>query len=140
MDDKALLEAIGQMMEEQEKRLDQKLSEMEQRITKSTVALMDAEFKERFNLLAENQDEILRRMPTEEDAELLDTRLAALEAVVRKHSREIAALKNANCTDLHSRRCRVFGAVCFICPWFQLFSIALPSLVRPALRRRCGRS
>ena len=52
MDDKALLEAIGQMMEEQEKRLDQKLSEMEQRITKSTVALMDAEFKERFNLLA----------------------------------------------------------------------------------------
>ena len=93
MDDKALLEAIGQMMEEQEKRLDQKLSEMEQRITKSTVALMDAEFKERFNLLAENQDEILRRMPTEEDAELLDTRLAAIEAVVRKHSREIAALK-----------------------------------------------
>ena len=61
MDDKALLEAIGQMMEEQEKRLDQKLSEMEQRITKSTVALMDAEFKERFNLLAENQDEILGR-------------------------------------------------------------------------------
>ena len=87
MDDKALLEAIGQMMEEQEKRLDQKLSEMEQRITKSTVALMDAEFKERFNLLAENQDEILRRMPT---------RLAAIEAVVRKHSREIAALKKAN--------------------------------------------
>lgn len=84
MDDKALLEAIGQMMEEQEKRLDQKLSEMEQRITKSTVALMDAEFKERFNLLAE------------EDAELLDTRLAAIEAVVRKHSREIAALKKAN--------------------------------------------
>ena len=96
MDDKALLEAIGQMMEEQEKRLDQKLSEMEQRITKSTVALMDAEFKERFNLLAENQDEILRRMPTEEDAELLDTRLAAIEAVVRKHCREIAALKKAN--------------------------------------------
>ena len=96
MDDKALLEAIGQMMEEQEKRLDQKLSEMEQRITKSTVALMDAEFKERFNLLAENQDEILRRMPTEEDAELSDTRLAAIEAVVRKHSREIAALKKAN--------------------------------------------
>ena len=57
---------------------------------------MDAEFKERFNLLAENQDEILRRMPTEEDAELLDTRLAAIEAVVRKHSREIAALKKAN--------------------------------------------
>ena len=96
MDDKALLEAIGQMMEEQEKRLDQKLSEMEQRITKSTVALMDAEFKERFNLLAENQDEILRRMPTEEDAELLDTRLAAIEAVVRQHSREIAALKKDN--------------------------------------------
>ena len=96
MDDKALLEAIGQMMEEQEKRLDQKLSEMEQRITKSTVALMDAEFKERFNLLAENQDEILRRMPTEEDAELLDTRLAAIEAVVRKHSREIAVLRNAD--------------------------------------------
>ena len=58
--------------------------------------LLDAEVKPRFNLLAENQDHILRCIPTEEDEELWNTRIAAIEAVVKKHSREIAALKKAN--------------------------------------------
>lgn len=89
MDDKSLLEALGQMM-------DVKLAQQKQEIMHEMKVLLDAEFTPKFNLLAENQDEILRQMPTDEDEELLDTRIAALEAVVRKHGRDIAALKKAN--------------------------------------------
>ena len=89
MDDKSLLEALGQMM-------DVKLAQQKQEIMHEMKVLLDAEFTPKFNLLAENQDEILRQMPTGEDEELLDTRIAALEAVVRKHGRDIAALKKAN--------------------------------------------
>lgn len=89
MDDKALLEALGQMM-------DAKWAQQKQEIVHEMKVLLDAEFTPKFNLLAENQDEILRQMPTDEDEELLDTRIAALEAVVRKHGRDIAALKRAN--------------------------------------------
>lgn len=100
MADKELLEAIGQMMEAQEKRLsdmmDTKLAQQRKEIMQDVKTLLDSEFTPRFNLLAENQDEILRRVPTEEDEELWNTRLAALEAMVKKHSREIAALRKAN--------------------------------------------
>ena len=89
MVDKELLEAIGQMM-------DTKLAQQRKEIMQDVKTLLDSEFTPRFNLLAENQDEILRRVPTEEDEELWNTRLAALEAMVKKHSREIAALKKAN--------------------------------------------
>ena len=65
-------------------------------IMQDVKTLLDSEFTPRFNLLAENQDEILRRVPTEEDEELWNTRLAALEAMVKKHSREIAAFRKAN--------------------------------------------
>ena len=100
MVDKELLEAIGQMMEAQEKRLsdmmDTKLAQQRKEIMQDVKTLLDSEFTPRFNLLAENQDEILRRVPTEDDEELWNTRLAALEAMVKKHSREIAALRKAN--------------------------------------------
>lgn len=100
MADKELLEAISQMMEAQEKRLsdmmDTKLAQQRKEIMQDVKTLLDSEFTPRFNLLAENQDEILRRVPTEEDEELWNTRLAALEAMVKKHSREIAALRKAN--------------------------------------------
>lgn len=115
MDEKALLEAIGQMMDAKlaqqkteildevdgkltgvEQRLDTKLAEAEQRIAKNTVTLMDAEFSSHFNLLAEGQEDILRRMPSEEDMDIIDGRLDILEAVVKKHSREIQELKKAN--------------------------------------------
>ena len=89
MVDKELLEAIGQMM-------DAKLAQQRKEIMQDVKTLLDSEFTPRFNLLAENQDEILRRVPTEEDEELWNTRLAALEAMVKKHSREIAALRKAN--------------------------------------------
>ena len=82
------LQAIRSIVKEE-------ITEAEKRIAKSTVTLMDAEFSQRFNLLAEGQEDILRRMPSEEDMDIIDGRLATLEALVKKHSREIAALKQA---------------------------------------------
>ena len=41
------------------------------------------------------QEEILRRMPSEDDMDIIDGRLDTLEAIARKHSREIEELKKA---------------------------------------------
>ena len=100
MVDKELLEAIGQMMEAQEKRLsdmvDTKLAQQRKEIMQDVKTLLDVEVQTKFNLLAEGQEEILRRMPSEDDMDIIDGRLDTLEAMVKKHSREIAALKKAN--------------------------------------------
>lgn len=104
MDDKALLEAIGQMLAQQKSeilqavdaKLDGQKKDLRADIMHDVKVLMDAEFSTKFNLLAENQDEILRKMPTAEGDELLDARLVAMEMIIKKHSREIAALKQAN--------------------------------------------
>ena len=93
------MELILQELQKINSRLDsieQRFPQQRKEIMQDVKTLLDSEFTPRFNLLAENQDEILRRVPTEEDEELWNTRLAALEAMVKKHSREIAALRQAN--------------------------------------------
>ena len=84
------LQAIAQLM-------DQKLAQQKQEIldeaTHRMEVLLDAEVTPKFNLLAENQETILSRLSSPEDAELLERRMDALELAVRKHSREITALK-----------------------------------------------
>ena len=93
------MELILQELQKINSRLDgieQRFPQQRKEIMQDVKTLLDSEFTPRFNLLAENQDEILRRVPTEEDEELWNTRLAALEAMVKKHSREIAALRKAN--------------------------------------------
>ena len=64
MVDKELLEAIGQMMEAQEKRLsdmmDTKLAQQRKEIMQDVKALLDTDVQTRFNLLAEDLD-ILKR-------------------------------------------------------------------------------
>ena len=93
------MELILQELQKINSRLDsieQRFPQQRKEIMQDVKTLLDSEFTPRFNLLAENQDEILRRLPTEEDEELWNTRLAALEAMVKKHSREIAALRKAN--------------------------------------------
>ena len=93
------MELILQELQKINSRLDsieQRFPQQRKEIMQDVKTLLDSEFTPRLNLLAENQDEILRRVPTEEDEELWNTRLAALEAMVKKHSREIAALRKAN--------------------------------------------
>ena len=86
------LQAIAQLM-------DQKLAQQKQEIldeaTHRMQVLLDTEVTTKFNLLAENQEEILNRLSSPEDAELLESRVDTLELAVRKHSREIAELQKA---------------------------------------------
>lgn len=93
MDDKALLEAISQMMDA---KLAQQKAEILDEATHRMKVLLDAEVAAKFNLLAEGQEDILRRMPNEDDMDIIDGRLDTLEAMVKKHGKEIAALKKAN--------------------------------------------
>lgn len=93
------LQAIAQLMSAMEDRIDEKLVRQKKEIldeaTHRMKVLLDAEVTPKFNLLAEGQEDILRRMPSEEDMDIIDGRLATLEALVKKHSREIASLKQA---------------------------------------------
>lgn len=52
-------------------------------------------FTPRFNLLAENQEIMMERFAKPEDLEVLDTRVSALEAMVKKINRELKELKKA---------------------------------------------
>lgn len=61
--------------------------------------IVDADVTPKFNLLAENQQAILDRLDRMEDRlvdmDVMDSRITALEAMVKKLNREVAALKKA---------------------------------------------
>ena len=78
------LQAIAQLMEQQRKD-----------IMHDVKVLLDTEVSTKFNLLAEGIEDIQRLMPSEDDMDIIDGRLDTLEAIVKKHSREIAELKKA---------------------------------------------
>lgn len=56
---------------------------------------MEVEVKEQFNLLAENQQIMLDKLERLDDMEVMDTRITALEAMVKKLNREMEKLKKA---------------------------------------------
>lgn len=78
------LQVIAQLMAQQRKDIMQDLK-----------VLLDTEVTTKFNLLAEGIEDIQRRMPSEDDMDIIDGRLDTLEAIVKKHSREISDLKKA---------------------------------------------
>ncbi len=61
--------------------------------------LLDADIAPKFDLLAEGQQTVLDRLDRMddrlEDMDILDSRITALEAMVKKLNREVAALKKA---------------------------------------------
>ncbi len=57
--------------------------------------LLDTEVTIRFNLLAEGQQTILEKLERLDDIEVMDTRITALEAMVKKLNREMEKLKKA---------------------------------------------
>lgn len=71
------------------------IADAEQRITKNTVMMMETKFENRFNLLAEGQSAILEKLERLDDMEVIDTRITALEAMVKKLNREMEKLKKA---------------------------------------------
>ena len=93
------LQAIAEIMDSKigasEKRMAQLMAQQRRDIMQDVKTLLDTEVQTKFNLLAEGQEEILRRMPSEDDMDIIDGRLDTLEAIARKHSREIEELKKA---------------------------------------------
>ena len=79
MVDKELLEAIGQMMEAQEKRLsdmmDTKLAQQRKEIMQDVKALLDTDVQTRFNLLAEDLDILKEKLPGAEDLDAMQEQL-----------------------------------------------------------------
>ena len=93
------LQAIAEMMKGMESRIDQKLEKQKQEIlvesTRRMKLLLDSEVTTRFNLLAEGQQTILEKLERLDDMEVMDTRITALEAMVKKLNREMEKLKKA---------------------------------------------
>ena len=82
------LQAISQLLQTS-------IGEAEQRITKNTVSLMDAEFSKKFDLLAEGQKTILETLAPKSRVEELEDEVAFLKSIIRLHSEDIAKLKKA---------------------------------------------
>ena len=90
------LQAIAQLMDAKlEKQKQEIKTELRQELMQDVKVLLDTEVTTKFNLLAEGIEDIQRCMPSEDDMDIIDGRLDTLEAIVKKHSREIAELKKA---------------------------------------------
>lgn len=101
------LQAIAQLMDsrigESEKRMaklmDQRLAQQKQEIldesTQRMKILLDTEVTPKFNLLAENQSIMMEKLERLDDIEVMDTRITALEAMVKKLNRDVEKLKKA---------------------------------------------
>ena len=90
------LQAIAQLMDAKlEKQKQEIKTELRQELMQDVKVLLDTEVTTKFNLLAEGIEDIQRRMPSEDDMDIIDGRLDTLEAIVKKHSREISDLKKA---------------------------------------------
>ena len=81
------LQAIAQLM-------DQKLEPIQEDIS-GLKTQFDVEVRHRFDLLAEGQSAILEKLERLDDMEVMDTRITALEAMVKKLNREMEKLKKA---------------------------------------------
>ncbi len=81
--------------------LDEKdLRALDQLMARRMGVLIESDILPKFDLLAEGQAGILDRLDRmddqREDMEVMDARIAALEATIKKLNREVAALKKAN--------------------------------------------
>lgn len=74
----------------------EEVGEAERRIAKSTVALMDAEFGPRFNLLAEGQQGILEKLVPRSRVDDLEDEVKFLKTIVRQMNEDLQKLKKAN--------------------------------------------
>lgn len=99
MDDKMLLEAIGQMMDT---KLENALQPINKRLdaiyqrTERLEVLLENDLPKQIQTLAEGHKDILDRIPEAEEIDALRSRVRTLERVVTDHTNEIKDLKKAN--------------------------------------------
>lgn len=93
------LQAISQLMAQQKQeiigeldtRMDQKMTDFK----RDTIAMMEAYFNPKFNLLAEGQKNILETLAPKNRVEKLEEEVDSLKTVIRALSRDVAELKKA---------------------------------------------
>ena len=85
------LQAIAKMISDSEARTAERIGASEARM----MALMEAYFEPKFNLLADGQKLIQEKMLPAEARDETEEQLDVMEAVVKRHSREIENLKKA---------------------------------------------
>ena len=100
--DQKLAQQKQEILGETNNLIDQKLARQKQEILSETAhqmkTLIDLEVTPKFNLLAEELQNVngrLDRLTTLEEFEIMDSRMDTLELVVKKHSREIKKKKKA---------------------------------------------
>lgn len=95
MTDQEILEAMRQMLEGLEDKMDKKLEIQKQELLNGVKVLMENTVQTQINLVGEDVQIIRERMPNADDLETMETRLSAVEVVVKKHSKDIQDLKKA---------------------------------------------
>ncbi len=89
---KQLLAVQGETMD---KKLDSQKSELEEQISHQLNLMIENYFDPRFNLLSEELQGVKEKLEVLDDLEVMDTRITALEAMVKKINREVKELKKA---------------------------------------------
>ena len=89
------LQAIAEMMQGMESRIDQKLARQRQDIMHDVKVLLDTEVTTRFNLLAEGQQAILDSITPKSEIEELRNEVSVLKLAIRTMNQDIAELKKA---------------------------------------------
>ena len=82
-------------MSETKDLLSQQKQEILDETTQRMKILLDTEITPKFNLLAENQSIMMEKLERLDDIEVMDTRITALEAMVKKLNRDVEKLKRA---------------------------------------------
>jgi archaellum component FlaC len=99
MDEKMLLEAIGQMMDAKLENALQPINERLDAISERTErleVLLENDIPKQIKTLAEGHKGILDRLPEANEIDSLRSRIRTLEKVVTDHTDEINELKKAN--------------------------------------------
>ena len=89
------LQAIAEMMQGMESRIDQKLARQRQDIMHDVKVLLDTEVTTRFNLLAEGQQAIMDSIKPKSEIEELRNEVSVLKLAIRTMNQDIAELKKA---------------------------------------------
>ena len=93
--DQKLAQQKREIEESLDQKMDQKFAQQRKEILSDVRLLLDTEVQTKFNLLAENQEIILQKLERLDDMDVMDTRISALEAMVKKLNRDVDKLKKA---------------------------------------------
>lgn len=101
--DQEMLQAVSKLMDDKldaqrkeiKSDLKEQKSEIMQEVSQQLNLMIENYFDPRFNLLGEQLQAVTEKLAQLDDLEVMDTRITALEAMVKKINRELKELKKA---------------------------------------------